>query len=196
MADGSLDGASAFPLPEGAWIDGADVRGDLAASFDVVVVGSGAAGAVAAQRLARAGLRVAIVEEGPWLAVPALGGDVIDGFGAIFRDAGMQAIEGRSFIPLLQGRCVGGSTVVNSAIAWRVPEEIVADWRDRFGVAFTVDELAREYDSLEAELGCARSPTPCSGRTTRASSRPRRPRASRRSGCGATIEVAKAPVDA
>ena len=153
MADGSLDGASAFPLPEGAWIDGADVRGDLAASFDVVVVGSGAAGAVAAQRLARAGLRVAIVEEGPWLAVPALGGDVIDGFGAIFRDAGMQAIEGRSFIPLLQGRCVGGSTVVNSAIAWRVPEEIVADWRDRFGVAFTVDELAREYDSLEAELG-------------------------------------------
>jgi choline dehydrogenase-like flavoprotein len=153
----SADGASAFPdesLPEGAVVDGAALTRNVDECFDYVVVGSGAAGAVAAHTLARAGASVAIVEEGPWVRTREFGDRVYDAFRRMFREAGTQVIAGRSFIPLLQGCCVGGSTVMNSAIAHRTPEDVLADWQDRFGLRdhLTADVLAPHFDALETEL--------------------------------------------
>lgn len=141
-------------LPEGAVVDGALLRRDVDASVDYVVVGSGASGAVAAYTLARAGYEVAIVEEGPWVRTRDFGVDVATAFRRMMREAGTQVIAGRSYIPMLQGRCVGGSTVVNSAIAWRVPEDVLADWSTRFGLgdAVTMEALAPHYDALEEAL--------------------------------------------
>lgn len=51
----------------GAVVDGATLTRDVDEEVDFVVVGSGAAGSVAAHTLAQAGWSVAIVEEGPWL---------------------------------------------------------------------------------------------------------------------------------
>ena len=53
------------------------------------------------------------------------GEGVYAAFTRMFRDAGTQIMEGRSYVPVLQGRCVGGSTVMNSAIAHRTPEVIM-----------------------------------------------------------------------
>lgn len=153
--DGWPDTTGALPdesLPEGAAVDVATPGPDVDAIFDVIVVGSGAAGAVAAFRLAASGCSVAIVEEGPWIFSRDMKEDLLDGFRTLFRDAGMQALEGRAFMPLLQGRCVGGSTVINSAIAWRAPEEVLSDWAARFGVGPTMHELEPHYRALEAEL--------------------------------------------
>ncbi len=147
----------AFPdeaLPEGAVVDGATLARDLEESFDYVVVGSGAGGAVAAHTLAKAGFSVAIVEEGPWIRTRDFGESVYDAFRHMFRDAGTQVCEGRSYIPLIQGRCVGGSTVMNSAIAHRTPEDVLAEWHERFGLGehLTAEVLAPHFDALEREL--------------------------------------------
>ena len=77
-----------------------------------------------------------------------------DAFRRLFRDAGMQVMEGRAYIPLLQGRCVGGSTVINSAIAHRTPaEDVLDEWR-RFGLGASITAKALEphFDALEREL--------------------------------------------
>ena len=142
-------------LPEGAVVDGASIAGDVDEAFDFVVVGTGAAGAVAAHRLAELGHSVAMVEEGPYVKTRDFQPNVIDAFRTLMRDAATQAIEGRSFIPLLQGRCVGGSTVVNSAIAWRMPDDVSDDWTSRFGLGGLLDgpALAPHFDALERELG-------------------------------------------
>ena len=147
----------AFPdeaLPEGAIVDGATLGRDLEESFDYVVVGSGAGGAVAAHTLAKAGFSVAMVEEGPWIRTRDFGESVYDAFRRMYRDAGTQVCEGRSYIPLIQGRCVGGSTVMNSAIAHRTPEDVLAEWHDRFGLRehITGEALAPHFDALEQEL--------------------------------------------
>jgi len=141
-------------LPEGAVVDGASIGADVDEAFDFVVVGTGAAGAVAAHRLADLGFVVAMVEEGPYVKTRDFGPDVISAFRTLMRDAATQAIEGRSFIPLLQGRCVGGSTVVNSAIAWRLPDDVSDDWSKRFALAGALDgeALAPHFDALEREL--------------------------------------------
>ena len=140
--------------PEGAVVDGDRLSPRTEESFDYVVVGSGAAGAVAAHTLATTGRSVAIVEEGPWVRTRQFGDAVYGAFKRMFRDAGTQVMEGRSFVPLLQGRCVGGSTVMNSAIAHRTPEDVLAEWADRFGLgdAISAKTLEPHFEALEREL--------------------------------------------
>jgi choline dehydrogenase-like flavoprotein len=141
-------------LPEGSVVDGAALQRDIEDSFDYVVVGSGAAGAVAAHTLAAAGFSVAIVEEGPWVKTREFQERVYEAFRRMYRDAGTQVMEGRSYIPLIQGRCVGGSTVMNSAIAHRTPEDVLAEWHERFGLRdhITAEALAPHFDALERDL--------------------------------------------
>lgn len=141
-------------LPEGAVVDGLTLARDVDEAFDYVVIGSGAAGAVAAHTLASAGHTVAILEEGPWVKTRDFGADVRGAFDRMMRGNGMQVLKGRAYMPMIQGRCVGGSTAINSAIVWRTPEDVVDDWRDRFGLggAFTMKDLDAHFDALEKDL--------------------------------------------
>jgi len=146
-------------LPQGSVIDGETLGRSLDDIFDVVVIGSGAAGSVAAHTLTEAGLSVGIVEEGPWLKTKDIAKDVHSAFGRVMRQSGMQVLQGRAYMPMLQGRCVGGSTLVNSAIAWRIPEDVVDDWAARFGLGengggdgITMRGLEPHFDALERDL--------------------------------------------
>jgi choline dehydrogenase-like flavoprotein len=141
-------------LPEGAVVDGETLARSVDDVFDVVIVGSGAAGATAAYTLTQAGLSVGIVEEGPWMKTRELAKDVHTAFGRVMRQSGMQVLGGRAYMPMLQGRCVGGSTLVNSAIAWRIPEDVVDDWSARFGLGSSISmrELDPHFDALERDL--------------------------------------------
>ena len=139
-------------LPEGSVVDGEALTRSIDDAFDIVIVGSGAAGATAAHTLTAAGLSVGIVEEGPWLKTKDVVKDVHTAFSRVMRQSGMQVLQGRAYMPLLQGRCVGGSTLVNSAIAWRIPEDVVDDWAARFGLGITMQGLEPHFDALERDL--------------------------------------------
>ena len=140
-------------LPEGSVIDGTHAA-DVDLEADFVVVGTGASGAVAGRELAAHGHRVVFVEEGPWVKTRDFVSDVETTFARLLRDGGLQAMRGRSFIPMLQGRAVGGSTVVNSAIAWRLPDDVLHRWRTEFGLAGVADAALLEphYEALERAL--------------------------------------------
>jgi len=124
----------------------------FAEEFDFVVIGSGAAGAVAAHTLVEHGFSVAIVEEGPWIKTREMTNNVDDVFTRAIRDRGMQVAEGRTFIPMLQARAVGGSTLINSAIAWRIPGDVLHEWKTDHGVDLPEDELGAHFDVLERDL--------------------------------------------
>lgn len=141
-------------FPAEALIDGATVRKPTVDEADFVVVGSGAAGATAAYHLATLGHSVIVVEEGPYVRTRDFGNSVADAFRGMMRDAGMQVVKGQAYMPLLQGRAVGGSTVVNSAIALRAPSEVLAQWSSQFGLGrvCSPDALAPHFDALERDL--------------------------------------------
>ena len=63
-------------------------------------------------------------------------------------------MEGRSYVPLLQGRCVGGSTVMNSAIAHRIPDDVLDEWSADFGLGDWVSakRLEPHFEALENDL--------------------------------------------
>jgi choline dehydrogenase-like flavoprotein len=141
-------------LPAGCHVDGAAVRRPLSDEADFVVIGSGAGGATAALTLAEAGFTVAVLEEGPWVRTRELGRDLYPATRRLFRSMGTAVSGGRAFMPLMQGSCVGGSTTINSAIAWRTPEAVLADWSTRFGLGDAISMAALEphFEYLEREL--------------------------------------------
>lgn len=96
---------------------------------DVVVVGSGAGGAVAAAELAEAGLSVVVLEEGPHRPTETFTADDLEMVRSLYRGGGVTATLGRPPIAYNEGRCVGGSTVVNGAMAWRTPERVIDRWQ-------------------------------------------------------------------
>ncbi|MEZ4288287.1 MAG: GMC family oxidoreductase [Polyangiales bacterium] len=140
---------------------------DVELSVDYVVVGSGAGGSMAAVTLARGGAEVAIVEAGPWRdpedyphsTYGALR-DMLDAFGST-------VTLGRANWPIVQGRLVGGSTVVNSAIAVRTPEDIFAQWRREVGVGghALAEKVWSIQDRVEQELHVSEVPQASRGRS-------------------------------
>lgn len=143
-----------------------DVRSDVREVADYVVVGTGASGAVAARVLAVAGFDVVMVEEGPWVPPSAFRQDTWSAFKSLWRDAGFQVSEGRSFFPVIQGSAVGGTTVINGAIVHRIPEEIHTKWGAEAGVdeLISLKELERAYDILDDKLSVAPGPEDVLGR--------------------------------
>jgi choline dehydrogenase-like flavoprotein len=147
------------------------VRLDLAAAkgvsqtYDYVIVGSGAAGATAARVLTETGRSVLVLEEGPALEPKAFGEKVYPAFKSMFREMGGQVARGKAFIPVLQGRCLGGTTVINSAIVWRVPDDVFDQW-DALGLADALPrrELHKRWDRIERELRVTKTPEPVWGR--------------------------------
>jgi len=131
-----------------------------AISTEVLVVGSGAGGAVTAARLAEAGRQVTVVEEGPWVDADRHEPFSLDEMVAKYRHRGLQGALGNPAIAYAEGRCVGGSTEINSGLYHRLPPELAKRWRRDFDIAdFDPATLARYATQVEAELEVSRLPT-------------------------------------
>src|SRR5579884_752123 len=115
--------------------DGATLARAATFAADAVVVGSGAGGATAAARLRDAGLDVLVVEEGALERTETFTTDPATMIRRLYRDAGTSLILGRPGIVFAEGRCVGGSTVINGGMSWRVPERVLAAWERDWGLA-------------------------------------------------------------
>src|SRR5215218_6021914 len=115
---------------------------------DVVIVGSGAGGAVAAAELAAAGLDVVVLEAGKHYNRDNYPSDRLEAIAALYRDGGLTIAEGRRPIPIPVAKAVGGTTVINSGTCFRAPDAVLEDWKQRFGIAWARD---LEADFAEAE---------------------------------------------
>ena len=121
---------------------------------DYVVIGTGAGGAAAASELARGGAEVVMVEAGPWRDPSDYPASVYGSFRDLFDRWGTTVTRGKAIWPIIQGSCVGGSTVINSAIVVRTPGDIFDQWQREHGVGG--DALAQRVwahqDRIEEEL--------------------------------------------
>jgi choline dehydrogenase-like flavoprotein len=140
LADGSV--------PEPAGTLGDTVPRGAGEEADVVIVGSGAGGAVAAATLAKAGLDVLVLEAGAHYQRGTYPADRLDAIKGLYRGAGLTVAAGRPPIVVPVGRVVGGTTVVNSGTCFRAPEAVLDDWAGRFGIDWAGD---LDADFAEAE---------------------------------------------
>jgi choline dehydrogenase-like flavoprotein len=143
LADGSL------PEPAGSLGD-TEPPGE-GEECDVVIVGSGAGGAVAAATLAKAGLDVIVLEAGEHYDRSNYPSDHLDAIAGLYRDGGLTIAEGKPPIPVPVAQVVGGTTVINSGTCFRAPDPVLENWKQRFGVAWARD-LDADYAEAEGFL--------------------------------------------
>ena len=121
---------------------------------DVVIVGSGAGGAVAAATLAEQGVAVIVVEEGAHVtAEDDFVAPPFERFQRFCRDNATTQAWGTPPIPMPIGKVVGGTTVVNCGTCFRVPSPILERWGIEFGISDAgPDDLAPHFDAIEDAL--------------------------------------------
>jgi long-chain-alcohol oxidase len=128
------------------------VTGDLSLSCDVVVVGSGAGGAVAAAVLAQAGLDVIVVEAGGYHAEDAYDGVEGKAVQSMYLNGGALASDDQS-IALLAGSTLGGGTIVNYTTSFRTPDDVRAEWASHGVTAFANHDYEAALDAVCERVG-------------------------------------------
>ena len=107
---------------------------DLHLEADVVIVGSGAGGATSAELLSAAGLRVLIVEEGPLRTSTDFKMQEPTAYAELYQE-GMGRMSKDGAITIMQGRAVGGTTLINWTSSFRTPPETLAHWAREHAVS-------------------------------------------------------------
>jgi choline dehydrogenase-like flavoprotein len=162
---------TALPF-DGAIVEGREIGRGFEETCDVVIVGSGAGGAVLAAILGEAGQRVIVLEEGPYYT-PAEYGSFrpTESMRRMWRESGLLAAIGMGQTPVIglsAGRCVGGSSVLTGGVCFRIPSDIHAHWVDELGLGeLSEKSLEPAYQDVERRIRVVEVPESMRSEATR-----------------------------
>jgi len=124
----------------------------LPQEVDYCIIGSGAAGGVLAYRLAvaqGAHASICVLERGSHFSpLQDFSDDELRMTRMLYTEGGLQTTRSFDF-PILQGECVGGSTVINNAVCFKMPNATAQEWA-QFGIDRA--ELEPHYAKVQAEI--------------------------------------------
>jgi choline dehydrogenase-like flavoprotein len=133
-------------------VNGRELAGDVTLKADAVVIGTGAGGSIALRELARAGVDAIALEEGAHLTPRDFDQREAHMIPLLFQDEGGRTTEDLA-IRVLQGRGIGGSTVHNTNLCKRTPDEILDLWTRRYGVeGCSPAEMRGAFERIEQDL--------------------------------------------
>jgi choline dehydrogenase-like flavoprotein len=118
---------------------------------DIVIVGTGAAAAIIAHHLVDVGLNVLMLERGPFIQPSELTGNEVEDSSRLYSDGLLQTSKNLE-LQIAQGRCVGGSTVVNNGICIDPPADELLVWKKELGDQLNIDQINAAVASVKALL--------------------------------------------
>lgn len=125
---------------------------------DVIIIGLGAGGSMALHDLARKGVDVLAIEAGAPYDHTTASRREEEMMPRLFMEGGARATEDMA-IRILQGKGVGGSTLHNTNLCKRLPDELLAHWIDTYHLQELAGaRLQQDFQDVETLLGVHRIP--------------------------------------
>ena len=125
---------------------------------EILVVGSGAGGAITAAMLAEQGHSVLIIEEGPNIDTLHIAPSSTEAMRKLYRNGGMTPILGKRSIGFVEGCCVGGSTEINTGFWHRLPPDSYHRWKaDALLDEFSPEIMEPYFQRIEGDLSVSLS---------------------------------------
>jgi choline dehydrogenase-like flavoprotein len=135
--------------------DGSRLEQDLTLEADVAIIGSGAGGATTAEILSAAGYRVLLIEEGPLKTSTDFKMLEAEAYSSLYQE-GIGRMTKDGAITILQGRAVGGTTLINWTSSFRTPAPTLEHWASEHQVqGHGSEEMAPWFAQMEQRLGIA-----------------------------------------
>src|SRR5574343_1491348 len=129
--------------------DGSRLENDLTLEADVAIVGSGAGGGTTAEILSAAGYKVLIIEEGPLKTSSDFKMQEAEAYPSLYQE-GIGRMSKDGAVTIMQGRAVGGTTLVNWTSSFRTPEPTLEHWAKEHGVkGHSPAEMAPWFEKME-----------------------------------------------
>ncbi|MFT3838269.1 MAG: GMC family oxidoreductase [Myxococcaceae bacterium] len=143
-------------------------RGALNLDCDVVVIGSGAGGAVAACTLAEAGRDVVLLEEGPH--VPDTGQmRPSESVRNTWRDGAVTlavGVGGSPSINVTAGRVLGGSSTATGGVCFRIPDHVLDSWAGEGLSELTPKKMQPWFEQVERDVHVEEVPVEMRSKST------------------------------
>jgi len=127
---------------------------DVVRDVDVCVIGSGAAGAILATKLAEDGKSVVLLERGGYYDGESMNQREDDMIPLLWKNAGANFTANLK-IAIAQGSCLGGSTVINDAVCFTIPSSVIKQWQ-KMNISISQSEWTKannEVATMIAALG-------------------------------------------
>jgi choline dehydrogenase-like flavoprotein len=137
--------------------DGATLALDPMKTFeaDVAIIGTGAGGGTTAEILAAAGLNVLLLEEGGLRSSSDFHMKESEAYPTLYQENASRKTKDKG-INIMQGRTVGGTTVVNWTSSFRTPPTTLAHWQQHYGLSDLTTELMTPWwEHMEQRLHVA-----------------------------------------
>lgn len=131
----------------------------MSSEFDVIVIGSGAGGGVVAGELAQCGRRVLLLEAGPHRISSDFRRWEAKANHELYWPTRFAPLPDGDAVAFISGKCVGGSTTINTSVALRAHPGDIAKWHaatgltNRKGEPFSLEDLESYYTRVEDMLG-------------------------------------------
>ena len=130
------------------------IDADVVRNVDVCVVGSGAAGAIIAQKMAAAGKSVVLLERGGYYDGESMNQREDDMVSLLWKNSGANFTSNLK-MAVAQGSCLGGSTVINDAVCFRIPDIVVDQW-NADGVSISKEEWNNANDEVSSVINVSK----------------------------------------
>jgi choline dehydrogenase-like flavoprotein len=123
---------------------------DIVERCDVCIIGSGAAGSVLAKKFCDAGRSVVLLEKGGYYEGEDMNQRDEDMIPLLWKNSGANFTYDMR-ITIAQGSCLGGSTVINDAVCFPIPQVTSRQWREA-GVDISDEEWNSACDEVSKEI--------------------------------------------
>jgi choline dehydrogenase-like flavoprotein len=108
-----------------------------------------------------------MIEEGGYHPTESFTAEAGRALRTLYRDGGGGIALGRPSVLFAEGRCVGGSTVVNGGMSWRTPPRVLARWAAGGVAGLSEHEMEPYFATAEARLSVALQDPETIGRDSR-----------------------------